>query len=328
MSTHRSWTKLCVAGSLALGLGASVTQAATTLYWDFEQSHFSLTPLYSDYPQWGTESDASGNGIDGAAVWDNQQPVVTPGAYAGSAQAWSLVDSNTTDTNGTNFIFRRIGEDPYSGNVDPKFAQLIPGKNSFTMEVFFKAPVSPRKNSDPNGYGYIADLVGSNSTESQIALEINTNGKITFRADAWSDDHLNDFTTTNAYDDNQWHHLAIVRDAAGQTIKYYVDYNPVASIVNDPNGTAPTPGDPNVTYDSGDFSAFSTLGGQWGAGLQLGSWFPNDKSHGADWISIDDFRISDTALTPGQFLGAVPEPTSIGLLLGGGALLAMRRRRA
>jgi hypothetical protein len=40
---------------------------------------------------------------------------------------------------------------------------------------------------------------------------------------------------------------------------------------------------------------------------------------------IDEFRISDTALTPDQFL-IVPEPGTMGLLgLGGLALLAMRR---
>jgi hypothetical protein len=40
---------------------------------------------------------------------------------------------------------------------------------------------------------------------------------------------------------------------------------------------------------------------------------------------LDEFRISDTALTPTQFLNAVPEPGTLGLLaLGGLALLARR----
>lgn len=46
-------------------------------------------------------------------------------------------------------------------------------------------------------------------------------------------------------------------------------------------------------------------------------------------MTCDEFRISDTALTPDQFLGAygIPEPGTIGLLLLGLPVIGFARRR-
>lgn len=65
-------------------------------------------------------------------------------------------------------------------------------------------------------------------------------------------------------------------------------------------------------------------------------WFPGtdttgDRTIGGDsgtfrgWL--DEFRISDTALTPDQFLCAIPEPSTLGLMLLGAAGLAWRKLR-
>ncbi|NCD26456.1 MAG: PEP-CTERM sorting domain-containing protein [Deltaproteobacteria bacterium] len=64
-------------------------------------------------------------------------------------------------------------------------------------------------------------------------------------------------------------------------------------------------------------------------------WFPGTDNSGDRVIGgdsgtfrgwLDEFRISDTALTPDQFLCAIPEPSTLGLMLLGAAGLAWRRR--
>lgn len=333
MSQDRLWMKLGVMASMALGFSAAGANAGTVLDWDFQSGYVS-PPIYSTYPSGPGIADVSGNSITGVTTTTDPGAFV-PGAYAGST-GFNLNDGAPGDGIGAVIVARRIGVDPFvafdsnnpSANVDPKFAEIVPGKNSFTMEMFVKAPSAITA---PFGYGYLANLMGSNTTETQIALEMKPNGTITFVANARGDDPMNNFTTSTAINNDQWHHLAIVRDAAGQTIKYYVDYNLVDTVANDPNGTAPLPGDPNTTYDSGDFSAFSAKGDEWTGGLTLGALWPGTKSYGADWASIDDFRISNTALAPSQFINSpiqVPEPASVGLLLSGAAMLVLRRRRS
>jgi len=52
--------------------------------------------------------------------------------------------------------------------------------------------------------------------------------------------------------------------------------------------------------------------------MQIGSW----------GLRMDEFRISDVALLPSQFLcAAIPEPSTLALLALGGGLLAAKRRR-
>ena len=58
-------------------------------------------------------------------------------------------------------------------------------------------------------------------------------------------------------------------------------------------------------------------------------WMDGEMTIGNSWNGyIDEFRISDVALLPSQFLcAAIPEPSTLALLALGGGLLAAKRRR-
>ena len=121
--------------------------------------------------------------------------------------------------------------------------------------------------------------------------------------------------------DGVWHSLAATSD--GSTLSLYLkllegtttDYTLIAqadlAASGSPN-TALTAG----TGDGGDWDA-----GNWTVGRGLYAGGHGDRAYGF----IDETRISDTALTPSQFLWAVPEPSTALLTLP--ALLGLLRRR-
>lgn len=98
---------------------------------------------------------------------------------------------------------------------------------------------------------------------------------------------------------NEWHHVALVK-SPGQ-YELYIDGLSL--------GAAPLPASADGPY--------VLIGSETG-----------DRTIGYGFRGyIDEFRISDTALTPDQFLNAVPEPSSVILLIVGAGLLMRHRIR-
>ncbi|MCC6424445.1 MAG: PEP-CTERM sorting domain-containing protein [Phycisphaerales bacterium] len=331
----------------AVGLGVSATtgNAATVLNWNFETG----APTSKDVPWaggtvpgWAVEQDASPNDFDGLlqSAYPSANSIYNSGgAYSGSNYSYGLTSVFQDGYDISQDFIRQTTRDmtnpaggPYT--VEPKFANLIPGTNSFTWQIFIKAPQALQFQQT----GYIAHMVGSNNTESDIGIQMGgagtaDAGKLLFNVtaqDTPSDNgvfKLNNFKTAGTYNDDQWHHLAIVRDAVAETVTYYVDYQQVYSHTDysgwdaSANGGlgAPMPGVSNI-------SAFSPVAQS--SGIVLGGGWPVDARFGVT-LGIDDFQIDDVALSANQFNGApVPEPASIGLLMGGATLLVMRRRRS
>ena len=88
----------------------------------------------------------------------------------------------------------------------------------------------------------------------------------------------------------EWQHVALVLQPSEYSI--YVDG------LLQYNGSIPTGGEGPYFFPGTDITGDRTIGGE------SGTW----RGY------IDEFRISDEALTPDQFLIAVPEPDTIGLL--------------
>lgn len=109
------------------------------------------------------------------------------------------------------------------------------------------------------------------------------------------------FTLATGIVEGQWHHVALVKEPSNY--KIYVDGGLIANAFVDPSADGP--------YNfPGSTLGTRTIGGP------TGTW--------RGWI--DEFRISDEALTPDQFLIAVPEPSTLLLFIAGGLLIACRRR--
>lgn len=104
--------------------------------------------------------------------------------------------------------------------------------------------------------------------------------------------------------DSQFHNIALVYDGAGGEVRAYLD----GVLLN--------------TNTDADIGTLGTLlNGT--SDFRLGSY--NGGSSEFNGI-MDQFRVSDTALTPAEFL-AVPEPSSTALLGLGGLALILRRRK-
>lgn len=109
---------------------------------------------------------------------------------------------------------------------------------------------------------------------------------------------------SSAYDGN-FHNITVILDRTAGQIRSYIDGN---LIYTDSNANILTLG--AMLNGTSDFrtGAYNTADADAFTGIQ------------------DQFRISDTALTPDEFL-AVPEPSSAALLSFGGLALILRRRK-
>ena len=103
---------------------------------------------------------------------------------------------------------------------------------------------------------------------------------------------------------SDWHHLAIVLDRNANEIRSYID----GAVVD--------------TFSTG-VAALDGIGSGTGD-IRLGA-YNTTASARFDGLQ-DQFRISNTALTPAEFLGAVPEPSALALIVLGSAMLMFRRR--
>ncbi|MBX7165519.1 MAG: LamG domain-containing protein [Pirellulales bacterium] len=175
--------------------------------------------------------------------------------------------------------------------------------DSFTVELFFQTTTTAER-------GLMQKQQGFSGTQLyQIFMD---HGNVYFDIRDNSTSHLTRTTSPLDYNDGQWHHVAGVRDVAADEIRLYVDGQFVDSATDITTGSLANSGTLWLGVGNTGSSAYT---------------FPG---------KLDEFRISNVALLPSQFLNAqpVPEPSTISLAAAGACLLSVfvcgkpRRRRA
>jgi hypothetical protein len=303
------------------GMCVSAASAATVAYWRWEEG-----PAGTNVPHTigngqfeGTIPDVSGNG-NHLSVWEN-------GGGAGYQYRTDVPFATVPQTNAANnYSVKNTGGGPAMFTTSS--ASLPSGVDAETMTpAAFTVEASWKMES--GGYRTVVgrDAKGVASGNGDLAalyLQARPNNSIGILfVDVLGNVH-EAFSPENyvqGYDWptdpdgllGTWYNLAGVSD--GSTLKMYVNNVLVAS-------TPIVSADPRLavgTMNGGDWHA-----GEWSVGRGLYGGGHTDRGYGY----IDEVRISNEALAPGQLLMAVPEPASVVMFLCGViGLVATQRTR-
>ncbi len=178
----------------------------------------------------------------------------------------------------------------------------LSGASELTIEWFMK----PTSATSAAGQMIFEHSENGNNHDGAIRSYIDSTGLLKTSQYAGSSKYYG--SNTNDIDPTQWTHYAVTMDrsltGAAERIKVYVDGVAAGTYVQTGN---PTNDPAFINYV-----------------LYIGARNANSFYYKG---LIDEMRISDQVLTPSQFL-SIPEPASEGLLLGVGAMAALKRRRA
>jgi hypothetical protein len=301
--TARLFLKLALA--LSVASGAVLTYASpppsVVAYWRFETGPAFANVLHAgaDGAFNGTTPDASGNG-NSLSAW-------TQGGYAGFAYRSDRPFILVPQTGGSNF-FSIKNTGGYPAMFTRASASLPTGINAdtmtptqFTVEASYK----------PEANGAYRTVVGrdarnvstGNADLAAFYLQVRPDDSVgatftdvsgytysAFSPPGWI--YGFDFSTNPEGTNVPWYNFAAVSD--GNTLKIYVNNLLVASTDLTTNGS------PNRALAVGTTSESSYTAGAWSVGRGLYAGGHTDRAYGL----IDEVRICNSALTPGQFLAA------------------------
>lgn len=296
-------------------LSASLVNAATMAHWHFEEG-----PLNAaiDKPFGARDSSGNGNhldpgteaGSDGFRYRGSVAYAAIPGT--GAANRFCIQNSGSSPSLSTRSTNQSYGAGSYPAGID--IETITPAQ--FTVEAFFK----------PESTGTYRTIIGrdavnvsnANSKLAAFYLQIKNNDndgddkdddervKIQF-TDVAGYDHVAEsapyitkgfnFGTDPQGLTGKWYYIAAVSD--GSTLSLYlanVSDNGPLWLLAQTDMTAG--GSPNTALAKGTLDGSSWHTGAWSVGRGLYDGNPTDRA----WGFIDEVRISDTALTPDQFL--------------------------
>lgn len=310
----------CTTGCLAILLSCNLAaHAATVAYWRFEDGQPNQPVLHS-----------TGSGVYEANVQDvsgngNHLSAWTEGIYAGFAYRSDVPYTPVPVSGAPNTLsVKNTGDVPglftdASISMPSGIALDTWMPTTFTIEASWKP--------ESGGYRTLIGRDGRNVTTlngdlAALYLQAQPDNSMAIKyadvAGVWHEaisapGLIQGFNYGNDPEGllGTWYNIAAVND--GSTLKLYVNKALVASspIVSSDSRLA------IGTTNGGDWHA-----GGWSVGRGLYGGGHTDRGYGF----IDEVRISDVALTPGDFL-VTPEPTSCALLAIAGSLLAAIRRR-
>ncbi|MBC8097232.1 MAG: hypothetical protein H7Y43_15615 [Akkermansiaceae bacterium] len=297
----RSWMFQSSALLLLL-LTTRPLQASTVAYWRFETGPANTDVLHTgaDGAFHGTTPDLSGNG-NSLSTW-------TQGGYAGFGYRTNVPFKTLSQTGGTNrFSIKNTGG--YPAAFTSAAGSSPSGINAQTItpaQFTIEASYQPEANGSyrtivgrdaqnvATGNGSVSALYLQARPDDSVGIlftDISGYTHSAFSPSGW----LYGFNpTTNPGATNvPWYNLAAVSD--GATLKMYVNNVLVATTELAASGS------PDRSLAKGSASGSGWIAGSWTVGRGLYAGGHADRAFGY----IDEVRISDSALTPGEFLAAI-----------------------
>lgn len=233
--------------------------------------------------------------------------LLLPGLASATLVAEWLFEGNGQDTSGNGHNLSFTGSYSYGAGENGDQALALNGGYAFTnattdldllgpdftIEYKVKMPVQ-------GNYG----LIGTGHYQNKGWSSGVVSGNLWFMAEQGSEAAREGVYNPVNLGDNQWHHIAVVKSGNGaNNVSLYLDSILLAT------STFASP-----IEDSGYDLRIGRWGGAWNAGE-----YPY-------YGSIDDIRIYSDALTADQFGGAIPEPSSLALILFAGLALRFTRK--
>ena len=316
--------KIMMAAVAAVSLTAASAQADTLGYWRFEDGTAGTDIVHNgDVGFYGSDiPDVSGNNND-LSVWETGGGA----GYGYRAEVPFAVVPQTGEVN--NLSVRNTGGGPAMYTVDRNGLSSNAGAalntaafSAFTVEASWKPEVGGFRTLVGRDARDVADQNGELSAfylqglpEGGLAVKFADVEGFWHEAVAPAGTIEGfDFGTDPEGLTGTWYNIAAVSD--GATLSLYLDGVVVASTDLTASGST------NTALTAGSGAGGDWIAGGWSVGRGLYNGGHADRAYGF----IDEVRISDTALAPGQLLTAVPEPTSAALL-GFGAIGLLRRSR-
>lgn len=282
--------------SLAPVLAAN---AATVAYYQFDDAAAGTNASI-------VASDFNSPGLDGVASAAGTNTLLpkfssaTPGAIITNGVGGTVF--NGTNTTSLEFINGSGGTADVGGTIGSRVT--IDGSSSFqsasfTMEGFIKADTVI------NFSIIFSKARAGAGGDISWQLDTNNSGQLRARFDTSPDGmgltgNNQGIISTGSIADGLWHHVALTYDSSNRAARIFMDYAQVGA------GTVTNP----LYLDAGDV----TFGGGGGSGRAF------------DGL-IDEARFTDSVLPSGDFLRAIPEPSSALLACGAAFLGLLRRKR-
>lgn len=279
-------------------------RAATVAYWRFEEG-----PLNAaiDKPFGATDASGNGNHLDpGTEAGNNgfryRTDVAVPSIPAtGSANTFSIQNSGSAPSMATRSMTRSYGSGSYPSGID--IEAVTPAQ--FTIEALFK----PENGGWRTIVGRDAVNVAAGSPAlAALYFQIRPDNGIkvgfTDVSGYWhvaeSSEYVIkgfDFSSDSQGLTGKWYYMAAVSN--GTTLSLYLanvsDNGPLQLLAQTDIAAS---GSPNRALTKGTTNGTNWHAGSWSVGRGLYNGNHADRAYGF----IDEVRISDTALTPDQFL--------------------------
>lgn len=301
MKTRRIAVSILAPSTVAIFLviaGATIdsttrASASTVAYWRFEEGPADTNVTHggqADGVFYAGTMDGSGNG-NALSVWAE--------GWAGYAYRTDVPRSAVTRTGATNnFSVQNAGMHPamFTSPTSPMRGMTPP---QFTIEASFKPEVGGWRTlvgRDSYGAswmdGNLAALYFQITPDNAVAIKFCDVSGWWHQAVSASE-VITGFPSGNPAA-GHWYHMAAVSD--GTLLSLYLDSGPGYTLVA--QTYLPSSGSPNTALTAGMGSGSDWVAGTWTVGRGLYAGGHADRAYGF----IDEVRISDSALSPDQFL--------------------------